>query len=76
MGEQGSTSPRAAWQSPALCCIPGKRDPETTDVPTAAEGPHSNAQKTLSEEGKLSEKEKAPSPTKASAVSRDNVNVL
>jgi hypothetical protein len=76
VGKQGTTSPRGAWQSPALCCIPGKREPETTDVPTAAEGPHSNAQNTLSEEGKLSEKAKDPGPTKASAVSRDNVKVL
>jgi hypothetical protein len=75
VGKQGPTAPRAAWQSPPLCCIPGKRDPETTDVPTAAEGPHSTAQRKRSEEGKLSEKAKAKVPTKAEAVFRDSDNV-
>ena len=42
--KQGSTSPRAAWQSPPLCCIPGKRNHETTGAPTAAEDSHSNSQ--------------------------------
>lgn len=84
--KQGSTSPRAAWQSPPLCCIPGKRNHEKTDAPTASEGshscPHTNSQKRWrrnpSQEGKPSENPKAKVPThwQVSTVSRDIAKVL